>query len=144
MGYHATVQAALYALLEAALPNDTPVINGLAADDIKAERYASCVVVVRESIEFEPVLEINPTEGAGTQVEEWSWALFVKGGGGKARGSGRAAEVDFTLETIRDALNAQRLTTECGPLSLEAEEYLEPVGTGVLYAQRWRHSRIAE
>lgn len=141
MGEYETLTAALVALLEAALPSTTPVLNGLSTEDIKAERLASFVGVIRERITFSPHVEMNPNPAAKTQVEKWSWLLLVKGGGGRARSAGKGTEVDKTLETIRTALNAQKLDSTCGPLSVESEDYAGTHGTGVIYEQRWTHER---
>lgn len=144
MGYHATVQAAIVTLLEAALPSGTPVLNGLAEADAEAHNFASFVLIARESITMEPHAEINPSTSADTQLEEWEWNLIVRGGGGASDEPGKGAQVDLILEKIRTALNAQRPTSDCGPLSILSEEYFEIEGQeGVTYLQRWRHSRMA-
>jgi len=143
MGYHATIQAALVALLEAALPSTCEVVNGLVIDDAKAQRLAHFVAIIRESIDLERHAEINPNTAAETQLESWSWVLYVKGGGGAPDGAARGAEVDETLETVRTALNAQRLDSTCGPLNFESETFIEPHGTGVMYAMRWQHTRLS-
>ena len=142
MGYRATIQAALVTLLEASLPSTCEVVNGLAIDDAEAVHLAHFVAVVRERIDFDPHAEINPNTAVKTQEQTWSWVLFVKGGGGAMDGAARGAEVDSTLEAIETALNAQRLDATCGPLTITADEYIKPHGTGVMYAQRWQHSRI--
>ena len=143
MGYHETTQSALVTLLDAALESNVPVLNGLAVTDAQVERYASAVMIVRESIDVDLHPEVNPSTSVADQPELWLWALYVKGGGGSARPSGKGAQVDLILESVRTALNAQRLTTDCGPLHLVSEEYEGPLGTGVLYVQRWRHTRLA-
>ena len=143
MGYHATIQAALVTLLKAALPATCPVLNALAAEEAELQRFDYFVGVIRERIDLDPHAEINPDTAAHTQLEEWEWSLFVAGGAGEIDGAGKGAEVDLLLETIRTALNARRLTTDCGPMSLISEEYMEPHGNGVVYLQRWRHSRMA-
>ena len=142
MGYHATIQAALVTLLEAALPSTCEVINGLTIDDAKAQSLAHFVAIIRESIDHELHEEINPSTAVKTQMQTWSWVLYVKGGGGGSDGSARAASVDVTLETIETALNAQRLTAKCGPLNLLSETFIEPHGAGVMYAMRWQHTRL--
>lgn len=143
MGFHATVQAAIVALLEADLPSNCPVINTLAAEEADLQRLASFVGISRERIDFEPHEEVNPDTDADTQLEAWEWNLFVAGGAGAMDQAGKGAEVDLLLETIRDALNAQRPTAQCGPLSIVTEEYFRDHGNGVVYQQRWRHTRMA-
>lgn len=144
MGYHATVQDALVTLLEAATPEGCDVINLIAVDEVDLQRLSCFVAVIRERIEMEYHEEINPSTSYDTQLEEWEWGLYVAGGGGAYNEAGKGAEVDLILEAIRTALNAQKLTTECGPLSILSEEYEGPHGTGVVYLQRWRHSRKAD
>jgi hypothetical protein len=143
MGYHADVQAAIVALLEAALPEGVPVLNGLVEDEAARHSLNAFVLIGRDSIRMESHAEINPSTTADTQLEEWEWNLIVKGGGGAATEPDKGAEVDLILETIRTALNAQRPTTDCGPLSILSEEYYDVIGGGVAYLQRWRHSRMA-
>lgn len=142
MGYHKTVQDALEALLAAALPSTTPVVRGLSFADKDALNYASFVGVVREMIVYEPHPEINPDEEVEDQPEWWYWVLQVKGGAGEPTLGGRGAQVDELLETIKTALNAQRLTSDCGPMQLEEEVFDDEHGTGVIYTQRWRHGRL--
>ncbi len=140
MGYHATVQAAIKALIVAAV--DVPVLEGAEADEPKTDRMASFVYLLRESIEYEPHVEINPDTSSSSQYEQWQWALYVVGGGGGSRVKDRAATVDTLLETIKTALNAQKLTSNCGPLHLVSEEYEGRHNSGVMYVQRWNHDRL--
>lgn len=120
-----------------------PVLNGLADAELDEHRFSELVMIGRDSIRFEPHEEINPLVTADTQLEEWEWNLFIKGGGGGLDQAAKGAEVDELLETIRTALNAQRPTAQCGPMSILSEEYYEEHGAGVVYLQRWRHSRMA-
>ena len=53
------------------------------------------------------------------------------------------AEVDLYLELIKTALNAQRPTTDCGPLHLTSEDFEGRAGATVTYTQRWTHRRRA-
>lgn len=142
MGYHATVQAAIVSLLEAALGSTIPVLNGLVEADEDQHRINAFVLIARDSIRFEPHAEINPSTSADTQLEEWEWNLIVKGGGGASDEPSKAAQVDLIMETIRTALNAQRPTADCGPMSILSEEFFGESGEGVTYLQRWRHSRM--
>lgn len=141
MGYHFDVQKALTDLLQEALPN-IPILNGLAIEEAEASRLARAVFIVREALEMDPHIEINPNTAVQDQLERWTWILYVTGGGGSARAADRGAQVDETLEKIRTALNSQRLTADCGPLSIVSETFLGVHGTGVLYAQRWTHIRL--
>lgn len=143
MGFHANVFSGLVTLLEAALPDRVPVLNALSMQEQDYERYATCVVVLRESVDYEPHPEINPATATLDQGAEWVWAIYVKGGGGNARPADKGAEVDLLLEAVQTALNAQRPTTDCGPLHLVSEELEEQTGTQVAYVQRWRHRRLA-
>jgi hypothetical protein len=145
MGYHATIEDALKTLLDAAFNGtETVILNGLAEVDMQVQTFASCVVIRRDGIEFEPNPHINPDTSVKDQPEQWYWEIFVKGGGGEPNFSGRGSHVDLKLEAIRVALNAQRLTSDCGPMNLVSEEYVNNIGTGVMYVQRWTHSRLAE
>lgn len=145
MGYHATIQTALKTLLETAFTGQSvPILNGLSVTDMQVQSFPTCIVITRDSIEYEPNPHINPLTSVKDQPEQWYWDIYVKGGGGQPNFSGRGAEVDETLETVREALNAQRLTTDCGPMNLVSEDYVEPNGTGVIYVQRWTHTRLAE
>ncbi len=141
MGYHSTVGAALAAKLTAALPANVPVINVLAIDDAELQHFAAFVGLQRERIDFKPHPEINPETTAMTQPELWEWVLYVAGGAGEATKAGKGGQVDTLLETIRTALNAQRLGSDCGPLNIISESYLQQHGNGVVYEQRWRHER---
>jgi hypothetical protein len=144
MGYHKTIQDALKALLDAEFDSSTPILNGLSDLDMQVQTLASCIVIIRDDIQFEPNPHINPLTEVKDQPELWFWEIYVKGGGGEPNFSGRGAEVDEKLEAVRVALNAQRLTSDCGPMNLTNEEYVEPNGTGVVYVQRWVHTRLAE
>ena len=141
MGYHADVYDGIETLLVAALPKSIPVLNGLEVEEAQLARYAASVTILREGIDFEPHPEINPATATKDQGETWSWVLYVTGGGGGARPKDRADVVDEILETTQTALNAQRPTTDCGPMHLEAEDYEGRMGTAVMYSQRWRHAR---
>jgi hypothetical protein len=118
------------------------VLNGLAISEADAERFDAFVLVVRESIDFDPHLPVNPNETDSQQPERWTWSLDVKGGGGGQRLSDRGSEVDLLLEAIRIGIGAQRPTTDCGPLHLESEEYVGESGSGVVYRQTWYHERF--
>jgi hypothetical protein len=142
MGYHKTVQDALETLLTNALGTTIPVLRGLGLMDKDALTYPAFVAVTRERILFDPHPEINPNTAVQDQPETWYWVLQVKGGGGEPTLGARGAQVDEILETIRTALNAQRLTSDCGPLQLEEEVFDDEHGTGVIYIQRWRHNRM--
>lgn len=143
MGYHANVFDGIVTLLRAALSSTIPVVDALTVDEAQLERWAQSVVILRESIDYEPHPEINPSTSTLDQGEEWSWALYVTSGGGGARLADRGQYVDSLLETVRTALNAQRPTTDCGPLHMTEESYIDSTGTGVMYVQRWRHRRLA-
>ena len=142
MGYHANIQNALVALLAGGLSENTPIINGLVTTAEQAERYPSFVLVVREAIDLDPHEPINPNPTSSQQPERWTWSLDVKGGGGSALAADAGAEVDLLLETIRTTLGAQNLTTDCGPLHLESEDFVGQSGTGVVYRQTWWHERF--
>jgi len=143
MGYHADVYEGIVKLLRAAVPSSIPVLDALSVDEAQLERYSSSIVMLRESIDYERHPEIKPTTSVLDQGEEWSWALYITGGGGAARPAGRGQYVDDLLETVRETLNAQRPTTDCGPLHLVDESYEGRNGSGVMYVQRWRHRRLA-
>ena len=143
MGFHADVFSGLVTLLEAALPDRVPVFNALTTTEIEYNRTPSYVAVVRESIDYEPHPEINPATATLDQGAEWTWALYIVGGAGNARPADKGAEVDLLLEAVQTALNAQRPTTDCGPLHLTSEDLEELAGTQVVYVQRWRHRRLA-
>lgn len=143
MGFHANVFNGIVSLLRGALPQSVPVLDGLSVDEAQLERYASSVVMLRESIDYEPHPEINPNTSTLDQGAEWSWALYVTTGGGGARSADRGQYVDDLLETIQTALNARRPTTDCGPLHLVSEDFEGKNGSSVMYVQRWRHRRLA-
>ena len=143
MGYHAEVFEGIAKLLRAALPSSTPVLDALTTEELQVERYASSVVILRESIDYEPHPEINPSTSVKDQGEEWTWSLYVTGGGGGARPADRGQYVDDMLEAIRTALNARRPTTDCGPMHMIEESFETKIGAGVMYVQRWRHRRLA-
>jgi hypothetical protein len=140
MGYHADIMTALKTLLETTV--SVEVIDGLTMTEAQATRLSTGVVVVRDAIHLTPHPEINPLTAVEDQPEEWWWSLYVIGGGGGSRSVTKAAHVDLLLEQIRTGLNAQRLTSDCGPLHLEVEEFIGHQGTGVMYLQRWRHTRL--
>ena len=142
MGYHADVYKGLADLIIAAVPSTTPVFNALAVTELELDRHASSVCILRESIDYEPHPEIAPRTAVEDQVETWGWTLYVSGGGGASRPAGAGAEVDKFLEIIKTALNAQRPTTDCGPLHLVSEDLEDSNGTLVTYAQRWTHRRL--
>ena len=142
MGYHADVYSGLADLITAAVPSSTPVFNALTVTEMELDRHASSVCILRESIDYDPHPEIAPRTSVENQAETWTWTLYVTGGGGASRPAGAAAEVDKTLEIIRTALNAQRPTTDCGPLHLVSEDLEDSNGTLVTYAQRWTHRRF--
>ena len=148
MGYHADVYKGFADLVIAALPtgasgNPMPTINALTASEATLNQFARGVVILRESIDYEPHPEINPRTAVEDQVETWTWALYVTGGGGKPRPADRGAEVDLYLELIKTALNAQRPTADCGPLHLVNEDFEGREGATVTYTQRWTHRRLA-
>ena len=140
MGYHADVYDGLATLIEAALPG-VVVFNALAVTEADLDRHALSVCILRESIDYEPHPEIAPRTAVADQAEEWTWTLYVTGGGGRARPADKAAEVDLYLEDLKTALNAQRPTTDCGPLHLVNEDLEGETETTVTYAQRWTHRR---
>jgi len=143
MGYHDDVYSGIETLLVAAAPANVPVLNVLTASEAELDRHAQSIAVLRESIDYDPHPEIAPGTATKDQGEEWSWALYVTGGGGGARPVDRAAYVDTLLETCQTALNAQRPTTDCGPLHLVSEDYEGRDGNSVMCVQRWRHRRRA-
>lgn len=143
MGYHADVYEGIVELLHGALPASVPILNAISVSELEFDRYASSVVVLRESIDYEPHPEINPDTSVRDQGEEWSWALYITGGGGGTRPTDRAEHVDLMLEKVRTALNARRPTSDCGPLHLVDEVYEGRSGNGVMYVQRWRHRRLS-
>lgn len=140
MGEHSTLQAALKAKLDAALT--VPVVSYLDEDETRLERLAAFVGIVRENISMQPHTEINPGTTA-PQLQEWTWSLYVKAGGGGSRSESKGAAVDTLLELIKTALNAQRLETTAGPLSCVQEQLIGEHGTGVMYVQRWRHGYVS-
>ena len=142
MGYHADVYDGIADLLIAALPKAMPVFDALTVDEQQLDRHAQSVVILRESLDYEPNPLINPDTDVEQQWETWTWALYITGGGGRSRPAGSGAEVDLYLEKIRTALNAQRPTTECGPLHLVSEEYEGRDTARVTYVQRWTHRRL--
>ena len=143
MGFHADVQNGIVALLEAALPSRVPVFNLVETSERELNRTAAGVALMRESIDYEPHPEINPNTATVDQGAEWTWVLYVWGGGGKARSTDKGAEVDLLLEAVQVALNAQRPTTDCGPMHITSEDFEEMAGSSVAYVQRWRHRRLA-
>lgn len=147
MGYHADVYKGLADLLTEGLPKTSgkafPILNALTASEQELDNYARSVVILRENIDYEPHPEINPRTAVEDQAETWGWALYVTGGGGRSRTTGSAAEVDLYLELIKTALNAQRPTTDCGPLHLVSEDYEGRSAATVTYTQRWTHRRRA-
>jgi len=144
MGFHADVQNGIVTLLEAALPDRIPVLNLLAVSERDFQRFTSFVGIMRDSINYDPHPEINPATGTLDQGAEWTWVLYIVGGGGEATTSDKGADVDLVLEAVQVALNAQRpVTPDCGPLHLVSEDFEEMAGTSVAYVQRWRHRRLA-
>lgn len=143
MGFHSDVYSGLVTLLEGAMPSRVPVLNALQVSDAEYEQTPAFVAVVRESIEYEPHPEINPNTSTVDQGAEWTWSLYVKGGAGNSRAHDRGAEVDLILEAVQTALNAQRPTSDCGPLHIISEDIEGMAGTSVVYVQRWRHRRLA-
>ena len=142
MGYHSDVQTALALLLETRFSNgQIPILNGLAVTEVEAERYAAFILIVREGIDFDPHEPINPNITSSQQPERWTWTLDVKGGGGAARAADAGSQVDLLLESVRTTLGATKLTSDCGPLHLESEDYVGNSGTGVVYRQTWWHER---
>ena len=141
MGYHADVYKGLADLLIAALPSDMPTLNALTIDELEFDRHARSVFILRESIEYEPHPEINPRTAVENQGETWEWTLYISGGAGTVRPADSGAEIDLYLEMIKTALNAQRITDDCGPLHLESEDFEGRDGTKVTYTQRWTHRR---
>lgn len=144
MGYHADVYQGIVELLHGSLPSSVPVLNAIATTETEAERYAASVIILRESIDYEPHPELTPSTSVLDQGEEWSWALYITGGGGGARPADRGEQVDVMLEKVRTALNARRPTSDCGPMHLVDELYDAHVGnSSVRYVQHWRHRRLA-
>ena len=144
MGYHANIQAQLVTLLKTSLGTSIPVLQGIAVTDVEMNRLAACVAIVRESIDAEPHEELNPETTTADQLETWRWTLYVKGGGGAINDPAKGTEVDKILETTRTALNAQRLSSQCGPLHFSGEYYEGNVGTGVVYTQMWYHTKLGD
>lgn len=142
MGYHADVYTGIADLLIDALPATMPVFNALTVNEAELDRHATSVVILREGISYDRHPEVAPQTALADQPETWTWALYVTGGGGMARPADAGAEVDLYLEAIRTALNAQRPTTDCGPLHLESEDYEGRDGATVMYVQRWTHMRL--
>jgi hypothetical protein len=140
MGYHADVYDALKALIEGAV--SVPVLDVLALDEVQVNRLSTAVLIQRDAIDLDPHPEVNPSTSVVDQPERWTWTLYVIGGGGAATQQGKSTHVDTLLEQLRTALNAQRPTAKCGPLHIFSEEYSGRHGTGVLYLQRWTHSRL--
>ena len=143
MGYHADVYKGLADLIIDVLPSDMPTFNALTVEEQELDRHARSVVILRENISLEKHPEINPRTAVEDQAETWEWTLYVTGGGGQARPADRGDEVDLYLELIKTALNAQRPTTDCGPLHLMAEDFEGRDGAAVTYTQRWTHRRRA-
>jgi len=141
MGYHEEIQTALAVLLEDALPG-VPILNGLTASVDEVARFPKCVLIVRESISYDPHEPINPDPTETQQPEMWTWSIGVKGGAGASTAANAGAEVDKLLEAVRTALGAQRLSNKCGPLHLELEDYRDESGRGVVYTQTWVHERF--
>jgi len=141
MGYHADVYKGLADLIIAAVPSDMPTINMLTANELDFDRHARSVLILREAISYEPHPEIAPRTAVEDQAETWEWTLFVTGGGGTARPADGGAEIDLYLEKVKTALNAQRPTTDCGPLHLTSEDFEGRDGAKVTYTQRWTHRR---
>ena len=143
MGFHSDVRDGIVTHLDDALkPYEVSVIDALSITEAQAERFSVGVFIVRESIDYSPHPEVNPSTAAADQPEFWTWALYVIGGGGASRPSDRASHVDTLLETIRTALNAQRPTSDCGPLHLLSEDFEGRHSQGVMYSQRWTHLRM--
>jgi hypothetical protein len=142
MGYHADVYKGLADLVITAVPDDMPVLNVLTEEEVEFDRHNRSVCILRENIGFEPHPEINPQTAVADQPETWEWTLYVTGGAGKARAPDSGAEIDLYLELIRTALNAQRLTSDCGPLHLTSEDFEGRDGAKVTYTQRWTHRRL--
>ena len=143
MGYHLDVYQGIADLLTAALPSNVPVFDALTVSEMELDRHAQSVCVLRESVDYERHPEINPDTDVAEQGETWNWALYVTGGAGASRPTGAGAYVDQYLETIKTALNAQRPTTECGPMHLTSEDFEGRDGAAVTYVQRWTHRRLA-
>lgn len=143
MGFHSDVYSGLVTLLENALPGSVPVFNVLTTNETEYQRTAAWVAVLRETIDYEPHPEINPETATLDQGADWQWAIYVAGGAGNARQPDKGAEVDLLIEAVQAALNAQRPTSDCGPLHLVSEDFEEMTGTSVVYVQRWRHRRLA-
>ncbi len=141
MGYHADVYKGLADLVITALPSDMPTLNVLTTDEVDFDRHARSVLILRESISYEPHPEINPRTAVEDQAETWEWTLYVTGGGGTSQSSDGGAEIDLYLEMIKTALNAQRPTSDCGPMHLTSEDFEGRDGTKVTYTQRWTHRR---
>lgn len=141
MGYHADVYKGLADLIIAALPSDMPTLNVLNVDEVEFDRHNRSVFILRENIGFEPPPEIAPQTAVKSQRQTWEWTLYVTGGGGKARSTDSGAEVDTYLEMLQDALNAQRPTSDCGPLHITDEDFEGRDGAKVTYIQRWIHRR---
>jgi hypothetical protein len=141
MGYHADVYKGFADLIIEAVPSDMPTLNMLTASETEFDRHARSVLILRESIDYEPHPEINPRTAVEDQAETWEWVLYITGGGGTARSTDGGAEVDLYLEMIKTALNAQRPTSDCGPMHLTSEDFEGRDGAKVTYTQRWTHRR---
>lgn len=141
MGYHADVYKGLADLIIGAVPSDMPTLNMLTSSEVEFDRHARSVLILRESIDYEPHPEINPRTAVEDQAETWEWVLYITGGGGTARSTDGGAEVDLYLEMIKTALNAQRPTSDCGPMHLTSEDFEGRDGAKVTYTQRWTHRR---
>lgn len=143
MGYHANVLKGLADLIVAAVPSTVPVLEALSVDETQLERFARGVFILRESIAYEPHPEIRPDTSVKDQGETWTWTLYVLGGGGEQRPADKGSEIDLLLETIQTALNAQRPTSDCGPMHLVLEDFESKNGNTVMYSQQWTHRRLA-
>lgn len=141
MGYHADVYKGLADLIIAAVPEDMPTLNVLTDEEVEFDRHNRSVFILRENIGYDPHPEINPRTAVEDQPETWEWTLYVTGGAGTANPPSAGAEIDLYLEMIKTALNAQRLTSTCGPLHLVSEDFEGRDGPKVTYTQRWTHRR---
>ena len=138
MGYHADVYDGIKALLESAV--SVPVLSHLDQIEAYTERYPAFIVVVRMGIEFDPSEVIG---AAGPQYERWTWDFYVCGGGGAARGRGKATHVDTLLEAIRDGITQTKPeSVNCGRLNIVSEVYDSHHGSSVIFKQTWTHDRM--
>lgn len=141
MGYHADVAAGLKALVVAAVPN-VSVVDVLEEDDSDLIRLPAFVAIRRQAIAYSAPEELDGELGAPADVlERWTWSLYVKGGGGARDRTTKGTHVDDLLEALRDGLEADGPTDDCGRLVLVDEVHVGRHGHGEMYEQTWTHER---